>query len=272
MKRKQRILLDKKISVQRFPHFFNRTIRTLKETHLKATEIRNFLFFFILPMVRNLIHYDTVAHLGLFVTGIRLLHGPRVFGDKTADVAHDLLTTFYHDHERQYEELKPSIVEPAGVFDETTIPVELVQMISSVHASICQCQVLNQCIKFYRRFRHKNQIIFHSLAYTKRQSSVSYFVKYNSLFGSIITFMSCNDKQYAIIKRYPIKKLFSDYFVSSPYYGRLMKPLDTFFFVLEKVSFQFDLVDVYSSLYMCVVIEEDDCLIVSPISVYHEHD
>ncbi|CAF2855212.1 unnamed protein product [Rotaria sp. Silwood2] len=271
----------------------------------------------------------------------KLLHGRRVFGDATAGLAHDLLTTFYRDHEmfykyqqnyvlhlhihyaeiyqnhgslcnintfsqedimgavskckhgsrywgdqlafylnidfalknsQQYEESAYSIFGSEGVFDETTLPVELIQVISSVHTSLCHCHDLNQCIKFYRRFRNKKQIVYHSLAYTKRQSSVSYFVKYNSLFGIIITFMSCDDKQYAIIKRHAVKKKFSDYFVSSPYHSLLSKPIDTFFFVLEKQSLQFDVVDVYSSLDMCIVIEEDDCFIVSPLSIYHEHD
>jgi hypothetical protein len=32
----------------------------------------------------------------------QLLHGGKVFGDTTADIAHELLTTFYRDHEIFY--------------------------------------------------------------------------------------------------------------------------------------------------------------------------
>jgi hypothetical protein len=87
-----------------------------------------------------------------------------------------------------------------------------------------------------------------------------------------MVFMSCNDKQYAIIKRNPIRRRFSDFFVSSAYYSILNEPVDAFFFVLEKASFHFDVVDLESSMEMCIVVEDDDCFVVSPISVHHEHD
>ena len=86
---RERILLDKKIFIQNFLHFFNRAIRTINSTHLKlvyitiktmflfialhrATEIRNILLYCILPMVRNLLDCNRIAHLGLFVAGIRV--------------------------------------------------------------------------------------------------------------------------------------------------------------------------------------------------------
>jgi hypothetical protein len=89
MKPKTRIQFNEKIYVQRFPHFFNRKIRTFEESYLKlvfimtrgvqlsllfyrATEIRNLFLFCLLPMIRNIIDYDVVAHLGLFVIGIRV--------------------------------------------------------------------------------------------------------------------------------------------------------------------------------------------------------
>ncbi|CAF2085091.1 unnamed protein product [Rotaria magnacalcarata] len=116
------------------------------------------------------------------------------------------------------------------------------------------------------------RIIYHSLIYKKRQLSVSYFVKYGSLFGTIMTFIACNGKQYALIKRYEVKNLFSNCFVSSKYYSLLLISIDEFFFVLEKTSSQVDVVDAYSSLDICIVIEEVDSFVVSPMSAYHEHD
>ena len=38
----------------------------------RATEIRNMLLYCILPMTRNLLDCDIMAHLGLFVAGIRV--------------------------------------------------------------------------------------------------------------------------------------------------------------------------------------------------------
>ncbi|CAF4310040.1 unnamed protein product, partial [Adineta steineri] len=106
MKPKARIELDGKISVQRFPHFFNRKIRPFNKSYLKATEIRNVFLFCILPMARNILGVEVMAHLGLFVIGIRLLHGRPVFGHQTADVANKLLIAFYRDHENFYKGLQ----------------------------------------------------------------------------------------------------------------------------------------------------------------------
>ncbi len=86
---KDRQSLDEKISLQRFPHFFNRKIRPFNSSHLKwvfifieniylllsfyrATEMRNMLLFCVLPMIRNFINVDVLGHLALFVTGIRV--------------------------------------------------------------------------------------------------------------------------------------------------------------------------------------------------------
>lgn len=141
-----------------------------------------------------------------------------------------------------------------------------------MHSSICDCNNIINCIQFYRRFRNEKEVVYHSLAYKKRQSSISYFIKYANLFGSIMVFMCCNGKEYAVINRHMLKSRFSDHFISSYYYNILSKPIDSFFFVLDKVSNRFDVIDLQNSMEMCIVIEEDDCFIVSPLSVYHEHD
>ncbi|UJR12986.1 hypothetical protein I4U23_000012 [Adineta vaga] len=72
MKPKQRTQLDEKIYSQRFPHIFNRKIKVLDQPYLKVTEMRNIFFFCILPMIYKLLPLDTVAHIGIFVAGIRL--------------------------------------------------------------------------------------------------------------------------------------------------------------------------------------------------------
>ncbi|CAF4403905.1 unnamed protein product, partial [Rotaria magnacalcarata] len=71
MKPKDRFILNEKMAAQRFPHFFQRTIRKLDEKGHKASEMRNLFLYCLLPMVRNLLKSDQAAHLGLFVTGIR---------------------------------------------------------------------------------------------------------------------------------------------------------------------------------------------------------
>jgi len=77
-----------------------------------------------------------------------------------------------------------------------------------MHSSICDCHNIINCIQFYRRFRNEKEVVYHSLAYKKRQSSISYFIKYGNLFGSIVVFMYCNGKEYAIINRHTLKIVF----------------------------------------------------------------
>ncbi|CAF3488214.1 unnamed protein product [Rotaria socialis] len=72
MKPKDRFILNGKMAAQRFPHFFQRTIRKLDEKGHKASEMRNLFLYCLLPMVRNLLKFDQAAHLSLFVTGIRI--------------------------------------------------------------------------------------------------------------------------------------------------------------------------------------------------------
>ncbi|CAF1508337.1 unnamed protein product [Adineta ricciae] len=72
MSRTQHDQLDGKMRCQRFSHTFNRKIKMIDQPYIKATEIRNLLFYCILPMIRESLHFDTVAHFGLFIAGIRV--------------------------------------------------------------------------------------------------------------------------------------------------------------------------------------------------------
>ncbi|CAM4791381.1 unnamed protein product [Rotaria magnacalcarata] len=102
MKLAERKQLDQRMLRQQFPHFFNRKVRLFSEGYHKATETRNFLLYCALPMLQTSLGSERLAHFALFAVGIRLLHGRRVFDDTTADRAHELLTTFYRDHETFY--------------------------------------------------------------------------------------------------------------------------------------------------------------------------
>jgi hypothetical protein len=152
------------------------------------------------------------------------------------------------------------------------MPSELTNLIPNIHASLCNCNDLANCLKFYRRYRNKNLNIYHSLSYAKRQSSVSYFIKYGSSYGSIVTFFSCNKKAYAVIQRYSMKNLFSEYITSSPYHNILSKSMDSFFVVLNDVSTEFDIIGVQNVMDMCIVIEQKGSLVVTPLSAVYEHD
>lgn len=131
---------------------------------------------------------------------------------------------------------------------------------------------MNCCVKFYCRFENKKNIVYHSLAYKRRQSSVSYFIKYENSFGSILVFITCNGKEYAIVNHHALMNPFSDYFISSSYHNILSKPVDSFFFIVGKMPDRFDVIDVHSFIEMCVIVEEEHHFVVSPISAYHEHD
>jgi hypothetical protein len=146
------------------------------------------------------------------------------------------------------------------------------KILPNIHDKICNCFNIRNCSRFYRRLMDKKKVVFHSLAYQKRQSSISYFIKYGSLFGAVLVYMFCSNDQYAIVKRYKNKKRFSDHFISFPYYALLAEPVDNFLCVLEKETLEYDVVNVNSSIYMCIIVEENDLLYVSSVFVYHEHD
>ncbi|CAF2098507.1 unnamed protein product [Rotaria magnacalcarata] len=125
MKPKDRFILNEKMAAQRFPHFFQRTIRKLDEKGHKASEMRNLFLYCLLPMVRNLLKSDQAAHLGLFVTGIRI-----DFALKSIKVGDDIA---------------PSNSTLDDLFDKTFIPHDLTKMMPNIHASICQCEDPDEC-------------------------------------------------------------------------------------------------------------------------------
>ncbi|CAF3834664.1 unnamed protein product [Rotaria magnacalcarata] len=116
--------------------WLSETIKQLKnlKSKDKATEIRNFMLYCILPMMRNFIDCDRFAHLALFVIGIRLLHGRRVFGEETASKADILLTTFYRDHELFYRALQDFALHLHMHFGE----------LYQKHGSLCNVNTFSQ--------------------------------------------------------------------------------------------------------------------------------
>ncbi|CAF4927705.1 unnamed protein product, partial [Rotaria socialis] len=86
------------------PHFFNRKLRSIDNFgFVKATEVRNVLFYGLLPHLISFMQIEQYSHLALYVCAMRLLHSGDVFDDKTSEVADQLFTEFYKDHELFYK-------------------------------------------------------------------------------------------------------------------------------------------------------------------------
>ncbi|CAF4222450.1 unnamed protein product [Rotaria magnacalcarata] len=144
------------------------------------------------------------------------------------------------------------------------------------HNALCSCDKIDQCISIYRRCRLKH-MVYHSLLYRRRGSSVSYFVQYSkghddNLFGKIDLFFKCNNKNFALIHNHRLKRLFTDYFLSSNYHDILLKALNVYFYVLHHTSTLTDVVTVDNISNMCVVFTFNDSLVVTPLSSSYEHD
>ncbi|CAF3422229.1 unnamed protein product [Rotaria sp. Silwood2] len=103
----QRSTFDSQLKRQRFPHFFNRKVRPFTEfSNIKSTELRNLLFYCLLPNLQAILPLEKLAHLALYVCSIRLLHEQVLLGDETGIIADQLFSKFYEDHEQHYNGLQ----------------------------------------------------------------------------------------------------------------------------------------------------------------------
>ena len=76
----QRRTLDTQLCDQPMPHHFNRALRPLCDVAFsKGTELRNNLFYAILPLLIGNLSIDTLSHLALFVCAIGLWHSAAAF-------------------------------------------------------------------------------------------------------------------------------------------------------------------------------------------------
>ena len=336
----ERKQLDKQFVEQPFPHFYNRKMKPIGNfAFVKATEIRNILFYGLLPNFQSVLSIEKLSHVALYVSFIRLLHGESAFGDETSRIAGELFQEFYRDHDdhynglqnyvlhlhthltaiyekhgslsnigcfaqedligkvgsshhgtRYYGELityyynidyclhqKPSDRAATKNLHDPVIPYS--DQCDFLHAQVCDCAHPRQCITVYKRFNDKNGHTFHSMTYSRCGRSMSYFAEYQSInkhlrYGAIVLFYSTNNgtKSFALIDRYPQKRAFSDHFKKSKYYPRLRAPLDSLFFVLENYSTSRDIVSTDSILKHCIVFQQEDCKLVTPVSTYDEHD
>ena len=103
----QRTTLDTRLRDQPMPHHFNRTLRPLCDLSFsKGTELRNNLFYAILPLLIGNVSIEILSHLALFVCAIRLWHGAAIFDARTNEIASELFRVYYQDHGLFYRGLQ----------------------------------------------------------------------------------------------------------------------------------------------------------------------
>ncbi len=162
-----------------------------------------------------------------------------------------------------------------GPFDQTELTSSLLLDISQHHLLVCGCDKPYQCVQVFRRCIIDKKV-YHSLIYSRRNSTISYFVQYyenNEInIGKIKLFFTSNNGEYALIEHHGIKTKFSDFFKSSSYYKLLCKSIDYFFFVLYSHTSLVHCVPISSIENYCVVFEKNHHMIVTPLSIYYEHD
>ncbi|CAF4164439.1 unnamed protein product [Rotaria magnacalcarata] len=107
MKPFERIELDEKLNEQPFPHYFNRKMRKVANfAYVKGNEIKNILFYGLLPLFQLYLPMEKLSHIALYVCFIRLLHGDAIFGHETCTIADKLFCEYYRDHDDYYKGLQ----------------------------------------------------------------------------------------------------------------------------------------------------------------------
>ena len=107
VKPSQRSMIDFQLKNQPCPHFFNRRMRAISDfAHVKATEIRNTLFYGLLPVLQEHLSIQQLSHLALYVCATRLYHCESFHGDDVCNVAEKLFRLYYRDHEDYYTGLQ----------------------------------------------------------------------------------------------------------------------------------------------------------------------
>ncbi|CAM4837547.1 unnamed protein product [Rotaria magnacalcarata] len=102
-----RATIDIALSQQSFPHFFHRRMKSFKDlSFIKATEIRNILFYGFLPIFHQHLQHDYLGHFALYICAMRLFHGRAILGPRTSDIANDLIMKYYQDFSSFYDGLE----------------------------------------------------------------------------------------------------------------------------------------------------------------------
>ena len=107
LKPSQRSIIDFQLKNQPCPHFCNRRMRAVSDfAHVKATEIRNTLFYGLLPVLQEHLSIQQLSHLALYVCATRLFHCESLHGDDICAVAEKLFRLYYQDHDDYYTGLQ----------------------------------------------------------------------------------------------------------------------------------------------------------------------
>ena len=127
-----------------------------------------------------------------------------------------------------------SIQNADGSLDQVDSPPNKTQDIIQHHRMVCRCNKPDQCVRIYRRCVVDKKV-YHSLVYSRRNSTISFFVQYyqkqeNSNFGKIRYFYISNNETFAVIDHYEVKNKFSEFFISTSYYELLRRFIDPFFY------------------------------------------
>ncbi|CAF0964920.1 unnamed protein product [Adineta ricciae] len=113
-----RDIVDVALAKQPFPHFFNRRMKALKDlSFVKATEVRNILFYGFLPVFHQHLPVDLLSHFALYIVGMRLFHGRPIFADATAKIANELIMTYYKDFRSFYHGLENFVLHIHAHFE-----------------------------------------------------------------------------------------------------------------------------------------------------------
>ena len=182
LKPAQREQIDIRLKRQRFPHFFNRRMRPLKDlSFVKTTEIRNILFYALVPLLLEYFPVDLIAHLSLYVAGIRLLHNEPVLGEQTERIAGLLLDRYYADHEAFYTGLQNLVLHLHHHFKQHYINFGALS-----YTSTFAQEDLIKCELFHPPF----EIILNPFAILSDVSSNKHGTRH---FGDLISFYYCLD-------------------------------------------------------------------------------
>lgn len=163
-----------------------------------------------------------------------------------------------------------------GAFDISNVSMNKIKELFTWHENVCGCNETTTCLIIYRRCLIRNQI-YHSLHYSKRQSTVSYFVRYTNndndlLFGSIEYFFTYKGSSFALINNHLNIKPFSDIFVSSSYHPLLSECINSYFYILQANGSSFHHVPIQNILNLCIVFEDVNSIITTPVFAAYEHD
>ena len=110
--------VDVALAKQPFPHFFNRRMKSFKDlSFIKATEVRNILFYGFLPIFHQHLPVNLLSHFALYITGMRLFHGRPIFGGETAKIANELIMIYYKDFRSFYHGLENFVLHVHAHFE-----------------------------------------------------------------------------------------------------------------------------------------------------------